>query len=374
MKLNKYIVSLSVIAIFGVVFAFSNIAFAQVPPTPIPVVTPTTIVPTIPPIPISTPIKLTSPMSGQLTPGQSINITWTGGDASAPIRISLIKVSPFKVYTVITDTAQNTGSYIWTIPANVPDNTYQFYVQSNRGKPGSTWMYGGRVAILNCSSSIPKIIIMSPTASDTFKAGNIMTVMWSWCNIPDTSGIGNNFSRIVNGLKTPSAQTNFTSNYNTDPYVPTNYHITSDGGSYNLVISPENATGKYQITESSNGIGGAQISQESEIFTITDKDCKLNSSNPQIWVYPPAFKSSDGTTPTDHNFYFKTCNIQQGITGTATLINQTTNQKIIFNSSINLDDGYFHLQSYGLTIPAGIYVMQLDNGTVSGSSNAFTTH
>ena len=111
-------------------------------------------------------IKLTSPMSGQLTPSQTVNITWTGGDPTGPVRISLITVSPFKVYTVLTDTAPNTGLYTWTIPNNIPNNFYQFYVQSNRGKPGSTWSYGGKISIADTSKCSLTITPTNQNAGD----------------------------------------------------------------------------------------------------------------------------------------------------------------------------------------------------------------
>ncbi len=166
MKLNKYIVSLSaVLAIVGAIFAFSNIASAY------------------------NPIKLTSPNSGTFAPGQTVNLTWTGGDTTAPVKISLIQMNPFKTYVTITNNASNTGSYSWTIPNTVPDNTYEFYVQSNPGKAGSTWSYGGVIKITtpSCDPTLGKYIkVTSPTNSDGLKTGDNVTIKWLNCGFTAT--------------------------------------------------------------------------------------------------------------------------------------------------------------------------------------------
>ncbi len=75
-------------------------------------------------------ITVTSPHSGDTwNKGRTYTIRWTkSGTMNANVKIRLIQ-NGTKILG-ITDSTPNNGSYSWTIPANIPDGTYQIRVKT----------------------------------------------------------------------------------------------------------------------------------------------------------------------------------------------------------------------------------------------------
>ncbi|KAI9838684.1 MAG: hypothetical protein M1819_004998 [Sarea resinae] len=92
-------------------------------------------------------LQLTS-FPKSVTAGSPSTLTWTGGDASSPVTITLRKGNPLDLQTVsvLTDSAIG-GSYIWTPSSSLPSaSDYAFMITQ-----GSAVNYGGPVALTGSS-------------------------------------------------------------------------------------------------------------------------------------------------------------------------------------------------------------------------------
>jgi len=94
-------------------------------------------------------LELTSPSSRVLIAGSTVPITWTGGNPSWSVLISIIDVERFTVAQTIVASTNNDGSYRFTIPTSLPfegpcDREYQFYVQNVQV---TSWNYGPHFTI-----------------------------------------------------------------------------------------------------------------------------------------------------------------------------------------------------------------------------------
>lgn len=114
------------------------------------------------------PLTLVYPNSGTFSQGQSVQISWRGGDTTKPIYLALISQIPFKTQQVITHQVNyNGGTYSnWVIPSTMPAGNYMVYVQSNRGASPSQWMYGGLITITpSCAFNGQPRLIMTRDSS-----------------------------------------------------------------------------------------------------------------------------------------------------------------------------------------------------------------
>lgn len=110
------------------------------------------------------PFNFTSTFSN-LTAGQTVTLTWTGGCPNWLVDLSLVRITPFVVQEIIAEDVPNSGSYTWTIPACTPPGDYQFYIEE--GIQTITWHYGQIFALAASNSCCPSngIIYVNHAAS-----------------------------------------------------------------------------------------------------------------------------------------------------------------------------------------------------------------
>ena len=88
-----------------------------------------------------------NPVPTELCLGDTVLISWSGGNPQTQVTISLSNVTLWASAGQI-DIVQNTGEYLWVVQ-NVPPgpgDTYQFYIQEYPGPP-SSWDYGSHFTI-----------------------------------------------------------------------------------------------------------------------------------------------------------------------------------------------------------------------------------
>src|SRR5438105_3433526 len=103
-----------------------------------------------PPIAAQSGFTLTSPAEGSLVPcGQPITVTWTGGNPSDNVNVTLIDVQAFQVFQGF-GVEPNTGSRVVTIGPGSCGRTSRFYVEDS---PRTTWTYGPVFTVM-CSNTI----------------------------------------------------------------------------------------------------------------------------------------------------------------------------------------------------------------------------
>ncbi len=96
-------------------------------------------------------LTVISPAAGNsLCAGSTTTITWSGGNPAWNVLISLVDVPSWTVYTTITPSTPNNGSYVWNIPPGLPASTYLIYIQE---VSVLTWTYGGNFAIHPCPTN-----------------------------------------------------------------------------------------------------------------------------------------------------------------------------------------------------------------------------
>jgi hypothetical protein len=87
--------------------------------------------------------------------GESVLISWTGGNPNGDINIGLINVTTNTSEGSI-DIVDNTGEYIWVIEDVIAGTgvVYRFYIQDHPWPPTS-WSYGSDFTILdNCNDIV----------------------------------------------------------------------------------------------------------------------------------------------------------------------------------------------------------------------------
>ena len=97
------------------------------------------------------------PVSTELCLGESILISWTGGDPSGAINIGLINVTTNTSVGSI-DIVDNTGEYIWVTEDVIAGTgvVYKFYIQDDPWPP-SSWSYGSEFTISDdCAPTCPE--------------------------------------------------------------------------------------------------------------------------------------------------------------------------------------------------------------------------
>lgn len=88
---------------------------------------------------------LTVPTANSLwLAGTTMTIQWTGGPPATAVKLVLGDVPSWTTAATIGVNLPNTGSYTWTIPANLPTSTYLVYIEA---MDQSTWAYGPHITI-----------------------------------------------------------------------------------------------------------------------------------------------------------------------------------------------------------------------------------
>ena len=157
----------------------------------------------------------------------------------ASIKISLVQASPLKTYTVVTEHTSNTGSFVWTVPIHIPNNTYKFHLQSKRGNQKSTSSYGKVISITTkCNPpESPNTKILSPFFGQNLKTGNTMKISWLNCGYDTTDypfasiGIYPTASRSYGTHLVRNISNNGTYKMKVPGFLPS--------GEYSLGISPD---------------------------------------------------------------------------------------------------------------------------------------
>ena len=90
-----------------------------------------------------------NPVSTELCLGESVLISWTGGNPSVAINVGLINVTTNTSAGSI-DIVDNTGEYLWVIEDVIAGTgvVYKFYIQDHPWPP-SSWSYGNDFIILD---------------------------------------------------------------------------------------------------------------------------------------------------------------------------------------------------------------------------------
>lgn len=89
-------------------------------------------------------LTLTSPTSKVLFAGSTVPITWTGGNQSWEVLISIIDMEEWTVAQIIVPNTPNDGLFTYTVPSTLPfdgscGREYQFYIQNVQV---TDWNYG----------------------------------------------------------------------------------------------------------------------------------------------------------------------------------------------------------------------------------------
>ena len=124
-------------------------------------------------------LTLTSPHPGIFQTGDTLSISYLGGDPTQPIYLSLIDTVPFMAEVTIAQIPYGNGTYQWVIPPTVNSGHYQVYVENNRGGAGPhhEWMYGEVVTILQVCH--PSLQLLSPNGGESYRSGDSITITWS---------------------------------------------------------------------------------------------------------------------------------------------------------------------------------------------------
>ena len=85
------------------------------------------------------------PMGAEVCVGQTVAVTWTGGDPGTSVSLSLIDVGLGAVVGGIA-VVPNTGVYNWTVEGLTLGATYQLYIQ-DEPYPPTSWSYGSPFAV-----------------------------------------------------------------------------------------------------------------------------------------------------------------------------------------------------------------------------------
>jgi hypothetical protein len=95
-------------------------------------------------------LNLVGPVANaQLNPGGPVPISWTGGSATADVKLRLRDVDAATLITLVTSSTPNsTPSYTWTLPASLPCNRrYAFAIAQ---VPNNTSWIDGPIFRLKC--------------------------------------------------------------------------------------------------------------------------------------------------------------------------------------------------------------------------------
>lgn len=145
----------------------------------------------------STPFAFTSTFSC-LPPGDVVTITWTGGCPDWMVKLHLVNVTLNAVNAVVVPSTPNTGSYTWTVPANITPDVYRFYIEEISGPV--IWHHGQNFFIAAPASPI----IVS---DNNLCAGESATLTASFGDIYAWSNNGETTETIT---VTPTATTTYT--------------------------------------------------------------------------------------------------------------------------------------------------------------------
>lgn len=95
--------------------------------------------------------ELVAPVkTDSLCAGTEITISWTGGDPTWNVIVSVIDVNSWTVAAVVNPNTLNDGNETWNIPPNFPPGLYQAYVQEVNY---TTWAYGESFSINYCPTN-----------------------------------------------------------------------------------------------------------------------------------------------------------------------------------------------------------------------------
>lgn len=158
-----------------------------------------------------TPLRIISPQSGFFDQGSTMNILWEAKRAEK-LKISLVKNDSLE--RVIASNINNTGSYAWTIPYNVPPGIYQLRL-SNQWDESQT-VIGNSIFIVeiqneaqakplsaSCQPSTSYSKRNSPVSWTAYPSGGNGTYSYFWSGTGDLFGRGNTVSKQYesNGMK-----------------------------------------------------------------------------------------------------------------------------------------------------------------------------
>ena len=125
------------------------------------------------------PHVLTAPVVNSVwLAGSSMTIQWTDGPPATPVKLALVDVPAWTVVASIAVNIPNTGSYTWTIPANLPTSTYLVYIEA---MDQSTWTYGPNFTIQAVDSRPDLTIAKKP--GDNLVAGQNATYQVAVTNV-----------------------------------------------------------------------------------------------------------------------------------------------------------------------------------------------
>ncbi|MBL7793871.1 MAG: hypothetical protein JNK77_16200, partial [Saprospiraceae bacterium] len=85
-----------------------------------------------------------------LSPGENIEIIWSGGCPNWTVDLTLYRISPNVAETIIAQNIPNTGSFAWTIPGGVSLSDYHIYIKKSTAPVVDD--YGDSFTINNAAS------------------------------------------------------------------------------------------------------------------------------------------------------------------------------------------------------------------------------
>ncbi len=200
-------------------------------------------------------VTVTKPAAGDSwTKGQPHPITWTKtGDMPATVRIVLRNQQNTAAVQTIADSAPNSGSYSWTIPASVADGQYRIRVKVLN----ADILDDGDVFTIN-STAGASIAVTKPVAGETWLRGKPAEIRWT-----KTGTMAGTVQVLVIGPNSSHVQSTLT---------------TANLGSCFFSVSDGYPYGQYRLRVQ---VPDGSVYGDSGIFTIgTSKDALAKGGTP----------------------------------------------------------------------------------------------
>ena len=285
-------------------------------------------------------ISVSSPYGGETWyTGETYTITWSSDSAGSYVDIELFDDSYYSSYQAIASYADNDGSYEWTIPSSLTAGSYYYILIST--PDGSIYNSGGYFTIKGPLSSIT---ITSPSGSETWYKGDIVTITWSSVNIGDYVDINVGDYVDIDLYENDYYYTSIaTYVYNIDSYgwtIPSDLYTSSY---YQIKITSSSDSSVYDYSEYFS------ITDATEPYIsvswLTDQTCYLGDTHTIWWdssnagdyvkieLYRDGWFYSTITTSTLNNGYYDWVVPESYDTGEYEIRVTSTSDKSVYGTS-----------------------------------------
>ena len=208
-------------------------------------------------------ITVTSPNGGeQLNAGFTKNVTWTSIGSIANVKIEY-SVNSGVVYSLVTSSTPNTGSYLWSIP-NTPTASARIKISDVANETATKDISNANFTIL--APATPTITLTTPNGGENWSIGS--TKLITWTNTGSISNVTLEYS-INSGVN----------------YIPITSSTLNTGSYLWTVPNAPSASSRVRVSDASNStvndIGNANFT----IYNATIPTLTITSPNGgESWV------------------------------------------------------------------------------------------